>query len=316
MRFDRWLRAAVVVGALAVAAPAQAQAQTPAPVAAVCPALFHVLHDDTVGDLVLAAGRYRITTFGTGAPTCFHASDLLRQFLEDWDGRLPRPWVPDVQLNGFTRGSGGTTGFALAMASPPDPDSGGGGRHPATGAACPGLFQVLHNDRIGRFTIPAGYYRITVLGIGRLTCARASSLLGEFLQDFDGVLQDGWALDAVHGAFFQDDTHNTGFRLKPATPDEARNTDRGTHPATGARRCPATFRVRNNDRIGRLRLRAGSYSITTSRLNCTAAASMFTQFLQHPDGVLPRPWRVDPVEAAFWRGRGTSIGFRVKRVRG
>jgi hypothetical protein len=314
MRLRRWIGAAVVVGALAAAQPAQAQ--TPGPVSAVCPALFHVLHDDTVGDLALVAGRYRITTFGTGAPTCMQASDLLRQFLEDWDGRLPRPWVTDVQLSGFTRGSDGTTGFALALAAPNVPDSGGGGRHPATGADCPGLFQVLHDDRIGRFVIPAGYYRITVLGVGRLTCARASTLLGRFLQDFDGRLGGGWRLDPVTAAFFQGNTHSTGFRIKPATPDEARNTDRGTHPESGTRRCPATFRVRNDDRVGRLRLPAGSYFITTSRLNCTAAASMFTEFLQHPDGALPRPWRVDPVLAAFWRGSGTSIGFRVKRTRG
>jgi hypothetical protein len=315
MRYDRWLRAAVVIGALAVAAPAQAQTPTPGPVAAVCPALFHVLHDDAVGALELAEGRYRITTFGTGAPTCSQASDLLRQFLEDWDGRLPRPWIVDAQLSGFTRGEDATTGFAVAPAAPTDPDAGGGGRHPATGADCPGLFHVLHDDRIGTFVIPAGYYRVTVLGVGRLTCARASTLLAEFLQDFDGVLEDGWELDTTHGAFFQDDTHNSGFRLEPAVPGEPRNDDRGTHPDDGARRCPATFRVRNNDRIGRLRLRAGRYFITTYRLNCTAAASMFTQFLQRPSGVLPRPWRVDPAEAAFWRGRGTSIGFRVKRAR-
>jgi hypothetical protein len=311
MRFKRWLGAAVAVGVLTAAAPAQAQ--TPSPTA--CPALFHVLHPDTVGDLVLAEGRYRITTFGTGRPTCSQASDLLRQFLEDWDGRLQRPWVVDTELNGFTRGADSTTGFSLALVAPDVPDSGGGGRYPATGAACPGFFQVLHDDRIGTFVIPTGYYRITVLGVGRLTCAGASTLLGEFLRDYDGVLQDGWELDPVNATFFRDNTHNSGFRLKPATPDEARNADRGTHPAGGSRRCPATFRVRNNDRIGRLRLRAGSYAITTSRLNCTAASSMFTQFLDDTDGVLPRPWRVDPDEGAFWRGQGTSIGFRVKRVR-
>jgi hypothetical protein len=311
----RWLSAAVIAGVLALAAPAHAQTPVPAPVAAVCGSLFHVLHDDQIGSLVLAEGRYRITTFGTEAPTCFQASDLLRQFLEDWDGRLRRPWVTDAQLQGFTRGSGGTTGFALAFVPLNVPDNGGGGRHPATGAACPGFFHVLHDDFIGQFEVPAGWYRITVLGVGRLTCASASALLAEFLEDFNGRLPRGWRLDTTHGAFLKGATHNTGFRFKEITPDEPPNDNGGTHPASGSDRCPATFRVQNNDRIGSLRLRRGNYRITTSgRINCTAAASLFTEFLEHPEGDLPRPWRMDAQTASFQRG-SSSNGFRVKPVR-
>jgi hypothetical protein len=313
MRVHRWLGAAVVAGVLAAAAPAQAQ--TPAPVAAVCPALFHVLHDDSVGSLVLPQGRYRITTFGTGAPNCSHASDLLRQFLEDWDGQLKRPWVVNAAIGGFTRGSG-TTGFTVTPAPPGTPDAGGGGRHPATGSDCPGLFQVLHTDFIGAVEVPAGWYRITVLSIGGLSCAQASTLFAQFLQDFDGRLPGGWALDPGTATFMQRNSPNTAFRVEAATPSEPRNDDRGSHPGTGANRCPASFRVQNNDRIGALRLPAGRYRITSyGRVNCTAAASLFTDFLQHPDGRLPRPWRLDADAGAFWRGASQANGFRAKPVR-
>jgi hypothetical protein len=311
----RWLPAAMVIGVLAAAAPAQAQTPTPGPVAAVCPALFHVLHSDHVGDLVLNEGRYRITTFGEGAPNCFQSSDLLRQFLEDWDGRrLPRPWVVDAQLPGFTQGSGGTTGFQLAPATPTVPDTGGGGRHPASGDDCPGFFHVLHDDYIGQSEVDAGWYRITVLAVGRLTCSRAATLFAEFLQDFGGRLQDGWQLDPVTGTFSQNSSLHLAFRVKEVAPGETRNDDRGTHPENGANRCPATFRVRNNDRIGALRLRAGNYRITSyGRISCAAASSLLADFLQA--GSVPRAWSIDTGEGSFWQGRGRRNGFRLKPVR-
>src|SRR5918996_1301380 len=77
-------------------------------------------------------------------------------------------------LNGstrtFTRGSGGSAGFSVAPATTP---SGGGGGHHPHGAVCPGTFQVLHNDRIGSFAVPAGSHTITLLGARRLRCGRA-----------------------------------------------------------------------------------------------------------------------------------------------
>lgn len=303
--------AAVAIGLLwAPAAGAQTQLPTPA---TACPALFHVLHDDTVGRLVLREGRYRITTFGSRAPSCAAASDLLRQFLEDWDGRLPRPWVVDVGLPGFRRGAGATTGFAVAL-DPSGSDAGGGGRHPVAGDDCPGLFHVLHDDHVGRLAIEAGWYRITLLGMGRLSCVQAATWLARFLQDFNGVLGGGWRLDPLHATFARG--HNVGFRIKEVVADAPRDDVSRTHPA--GNRCPATFRVQNNDRIGRLRLRRGSYRITILRgggVSCAEAADLFAEFLQHPEGRLPRPWVIDRGRAAFRRGRQSNAGFRVKPVR-
>ena len=298
------------LAAFALIQAPEAAAQT-APATA-CGPLFHVLHDDRVGALTLPAGRYRITPFGAEAPDCHTASDLFRQFLEDWDGRLPNRWRVDAADNGFARGD---SGFTVTAAAPAEPDAGGGGRHPANGAACNGFFHVLHDDFIGDVEIPAGYYRITVLSVGRLSCAGTSELFASFLQDFDGRLPGGWQLDPQTGTFARGRSHHIAFRVKEVAAQEA-DDGRGTHPARGANRCPASFRVRNNDRIGSLRLRAGRYRITSyGRVNCTAAASLFADFLEHPEGDLPRPWRIDASAGGFWRGTGTGTGFRVKPAR-
>ena len=68
-------------------------------------------------------------------------------------------------------------------------------------AACPGTFQVLHNDTIGTLSLKAGAYTITVQNPSVLSCATASSLLTRFLEDFDGVLPGSWVYDVATGAF-------------------------------------------------------------------------------------------------------------------
>jgi hypothetical protein len=303
------LIAAALLSVLALALPATSQA---APLR--CPATFQVLHNDHIGRLSLPAGHYVITVLESSRLSCPEASDLFRQFLEDYDGRLPRPWVLDVSTRTFRRGSGSSTGFTVTRTSSGG-GGGGGGHHPATGTACPGTFHVLHNDRIGRLRLRAGEYRITLLSVGRISCARAARYLAQFLQDFDGRLPRPWTLDVETGTFMRG-SRNVGFRVKPTgnPPDPTPGTGGTVYPARGQRRCPGTFRVLNRDRIGRLRLRAGRYVITTlsSRLSCRSASRLFRQFLEDTDGRLPRPWVLTVRNATFRRGRGSSRGFRVK----
>ena len=275
-----------------------------------CPSTFAVLHDDRIGALELPAGNYTVTTLDSTRLDCSYASDLFRQFLEDWDGRLPRPWTLDATTATFTRGPG--DGFSVARASAPS-GGGHGGRHPAQGDSCPSYFHVLHNDRIGALRLPAGEYRITLLSVARLTCDWAADRFAEFLQDYDGRLPRGWTLDPVTATFYRGSTH-TGFRVKLAVGDPDRPARAGTHPA--GKRCPGAFRVRHDDRIGRLRLPAGRYRITRLRpaaLSCAEAADLLSEFLQHPEGDLPRPWKLNTGRAIFTRGGG--VGFRVKPVR-
>jgi hypothetical protein len=298
------LATTALLAAAALAMPAAAPAQTATPV--LCPATFSVLHDDQIGSMSLPAGAYAITVTGL---SCSAASDLFRQFLEDWDGRLPRPWVANAATRTFTRGSGGSVRFSVTPTG--SHGGGGGGGHHPHGALCPGTFQVLHNDFIGNFAIPRGSYSITLLSVGRISCARAATLFARFLQDFDGILPRPWFLDPETGSFMRG-RRNVGFRIKEAVgPPNPNGGGGGTHP-TG-NRCPGTFRVLNNDQIGQLRLPRGPYRITLvgRGLSCRQASSRFTAFLQDFTGDLPSPWRLNAQTGTFTRGSG-GPGFRVK----
>lgn len=83
--------------------------------------------------------------------------------------------------------------------------------------ACPGEFDVLHNDRIGKLNLPKGPYTISVK---RMNCTDASSSFARFLQRPAGDLPDGWKLFARRGKFVQR-TQNKAFLVAPAKPGPA-----------------------------------------------------------------------------------------------
>src|SRR5919108_234012 len=212
--------------------------------------------------------------------------------------RLPRLWPAALAA----------ALLCLALASPTAAQ--------AAPTRCPGFFQVLHNDHIGRLRLPAGEYRITLLSVGRLSCARASRLFAQFLQDFDGRLPRPWVLDIETGSFMRG-SRNVGFRVKPTGNPPNPSGGGGRNPARGQRRCPGTFRVLHRDRIGWLMLPAGPYIVTllSNRPSCRSASRLFRQFLNDPDGRLPRPWVLNPKSGTFTRGKGSKRGFRVKPSR-
>lgn len=47
-------------------------------------------------------------------------------------------------------------------------------------------------------------------------------------------------------------------------------------------------------------------------LSCSSASNYFRQFLLRPDGVLPRPWRLNPKQAVFRAGKNRA--FRVQQA--
>jgi len=296
-----------VLGAVTLAPASTATAQTPGP----CPS-FQVLHDDHIGRLSLPAGNYAVTPLDLSRLSCASASDLFRQFLEDFNGRLPSPWIVNPATATFARGSGSSVGFRVARLGAA---GGGGGQHPATGTSCPAFFTVEHNDHVGQLRIPAGRYRLTLLAEGRLSCARASRLFASFLQDFDGRLPRPWVVDAETGTFSVG--RNVGFRIKRADGTPPLPTPAGNHPGSG-RLCTSTFRVLHRDRIGALRLPAGNYLITLSSgrgLTCARASRLFRSFLNDTDGRLASPWVLRAATGTFTRGRGSKTGFRVKPAR-
>jgi hypothetical protein len=77
---------------------------------------------------------------------------------------------------------------------------------------CPGEFNVLHNDRIGKLVLPKGPYTISVK---RMVCTDASSNFARFLQRPAGNLPDGWRLFAKRGKFVNR-AQGKAFLVRPA----------------------------------------------------------------------------------------------------
>ncbi len=202
---------ALALGTVAIAAlllallPGRADAAQ-----ATCPGTFRVLHDDTIGKMQLPKGAYTVKVRNSKRLSCSYAFDLFRQFLEDYDGKLPDGWRIRAKRREFFQPKTGD-GFTVKLAKKGG-GGGGGHGHTPTGAACPNLFSVLHDDRIGRLSVPKGKYQLTLLAIGTLSCDRASKLFAKFLQDYTGKLQNKWQLDVSTGTFYKN--LHTGFRIK------------------------------------------------------------------------------------------------------
>jgi hypothetical protein len=211
MRPRSALLALALAAAATLCAGTAAHAQAPTP----CAATFHVLHDDVIGELELPEGQYTLAVAGI---SCARASFLLSQFLRDYDGVLPRPWryaVEDVGRGSFRgRGQFTVTRTADTGASTATPGSAsdGGGSH--GDLACPGTFDVQHDDRVGRLRIPRGDYTITLLG-ANLTCRTAATLLARFLRRPSGRLPGRWVVLPAAAEFVGWSAHH-GFRIKPA----------------------------------------------------------------------------------------------------
>jgi hypothetical protein len=218
MKSPRSLLLACALGLAATASlSGTALAQQPNPEQ--CFSKYHVVNPDHIGKLQLPAGIYQIqTNSATDILSCSRAAYLFTEFLNDFDGVLPRPWRMEVAGTGnalFKRGAGQS--FSAVFIGPYDPaqpvsPTTGGGTH-GTGA-CPGTFSVLHNDRVGALRIPKARYTITTLG-GRLSCKAASALFARFLQSPNGKLRGGWIVLPQTGEFVRGSS-NYGFQIKPA----------------------------------------------------------------------------------------------------
>jgi hypothetical protein len=170
-------------------------------------------------------------------------------------------------------------------------------------ADCPSPFQVLHDDRIGQISLPAGQYRVTVTGV---TCPAASDLFARFLQDWDGVLPRPWTGTSTGAgtAAFRRGTSGVQFTV----------TRTSSGGGGGGLACPASYRVLHADRIGALVIRAGLHRIVllgSTGPTCAQAATLLTGFLEDFDGQLPGGWVLLPQTATFVRG-SVVYGFRLK----
>ena len=194
---------------------------------------------------------------------------------------------------------------ALAISAP------GAAASPVASAAatqCPATFRVLHNDRIGAAVLPQGQYVITVINPG-LQCGQAAKLFTRFLSDYDGKLGGGWTVVAQGKGRAQFNLKGVaGFRVQ-------RSKGGGNMPSTYGSVCPGSFQVLNDDTIGPLLFPKGAYRVVIppgSIIQCGAAFKLFRQFLNSPDGVLPKSWRMKPTLALFYKpGNAKRKKFRV-----
>lgn len=277
--------------------PAQA-----APVS--CPK-FRVMHNDRIGNVSFPAGPYAVTLLNGNKLTCARSTTLFQEFLQDWDGRLRAPWRLTARGKSRTfRAGNSNRGFRVKPSNSGDGKKGGN-----SGRSCPGYFRVVHNDSIGSFKVPRGKYRLTLLNSRKLNCRQAVRRFQEFLLDFNGRLPYPWKLNPIQGIFFKSTAGRTGFKVNRAY-GPAPKPNRNNRFA----RCPGTFRVLHNDRIGALYLPRGPYYVyVVNNLSCGRASSLFTRFLTRTDGRLPRPWRLNVAKAKFNTGaRGPA--FRVQKA--
>ncbi|WP_259310695.1 hypothetical protein [Capillimicrobium parvum] len=311
-RLRRLLLPAALLLTCVPAAAAHAQAQAPAGGGSSttnCPS-FQVLNNDRIGNLQLPAGAYDITVNTPSTLTCAAASDLFRQFLEDFDGRLGGGWQITISTATFSR-STPRQSFSVARTgaqpsnggSPIQPDIGGG--------TCPATFQVLHEDHIGDLAVPAGNYRLNLLSAERMTCDQAASSLASFLQDYNGRLPRPWFVDAETGTFLNGSI-NVGFWIEPVSGTPFRTVLK--LPGDGTP-CAGTFQVLHNDKIGALNVPKGHYlfvPLAQSNLSCKQVVTLLRRFLAAPQNQLPGQWVVARKSGTFTDGRGSKVGFRIK----
>jgi hypothetical protein len=179
---------------------------------------------------------------------------------------------------------------------------------------CPNAFRVLHDDHVGKLSLKAGSYSITVADQKKLSCQRASDLFTKFLNDFDGRLPNGWKVKVGKAGF--EKSPQKAFYVKRSGGAGSGGGSGGRHPGRGEMVCPGTFQVQHDDHIGKLKLPQGPYTITVihkKRITCQKASNLFARFLQSPDGDLPNGWKLKPQSGTFLKRDG-SKGFRVKRA--
>lgn len=179
---------------------------------------------------------------------------------------------------------------------------------------CP-QFRVMHNDRIGSVTFPAGPYNMVT---SELSCSQSTKLFQQFLDIPSGKLPSPWTLKQLSGGRrrFTKVGTKVDFQATPAaepTPP--------TPPTPSAYTCPGYFHVLHNDRVGNVSVPSGRYQIILlnsnvgiTGLTCQVASTDFKYFLEYDyNDPPPSPWYTNSKTKTFYRGN-PEVGFRIKRI--
>lgn len=186
---------------------------------------------------------------------------------------------------------------------------------PASAATCPS-FSVLHNDRIGPASFPAGSYEVTVEP--GLSCKAASQLFARFLEDYDGVLPRPWRVVAEGSgtASFVNGSGGAGFTVSRISGGGGG----GEGNNVLGKLCPGSFTVNAGSRVGPLLFPKGQYLVyipPRSGISCRRASVLFTRFLAEPGGTLPFPWRLKNQTATFYKpAHPERSAFRIEPIAG
>jgi hypothetical protein len=187
----------------------------------------------------------------------------------------------------------------------------------ASAATCPS-FKVLHDDRIGPASLPAGNYSVTT-DTG-LSCQAASQLFARFLQDWDGNLPKPWRV-AAEGSGKASFSRGSlpGFSVARTSGGSGGGSGGGTSPELG-RLCSGTFTVNASSQVGPLLFPKGQYLVyipAGSGITCRRGSVLFTKFLAAPEGELPSPWRVTVQTATFFKPQNPArSAFRIEPASG
>lgn len=196
-----------------------------------------------------------------------------------------------------------------------------GGAASASAAVCPS-FRVLHDDRIGAVSLPAGNYSVTTAefqGSSAISCPEASRLFARFLQDWDGNLPNGWRARAEGSGKASFSALSVPERPAGFSVRRTGGTSGGGNSEIG-RLCPGTFTVNAGTDVGPLFFAKGPYLLyipSRSGITCRRASVLFTRFLGAPGGALPDPWQVKTQTATFFKpAQPLRSAFRVEPANG
>jgi hypothetical protein len=186
---------------------------------------------------------------------------------------------------------------------------------PAAGAtSCP-AFRVLHSDRVGPASFPAGSYTLTPAAGSGLTCTATSRLFARFLEDYDGVLPQPWRVTAQgSGKASFNRGSQSGFSVALGSAGGG-----GNNPVLG-KLCGGTFTVNATTVVGPLRFTRGQYLLyipARSLISCRRAAVLFSRFIAAPGGTIPFPWRLLNQTATFYKpAHPLRSAFRIEPLAG
>ncbi|MFT4048232.1 MAG: hypothetical protein QM648_00150 [Solirubrobacterales bacterium] len=247
-----------------------------------CPS-FHVLHNDSIGQVKIPAGMYSVAPVGV---TCKNSSTLIARFLNDYDGVLPGGWAVAASGKTITFKKGATT-ESIVMKRGYSPASGGSSNR--QNGACPGTFTVLHNDRVGTMALKAGQYKITTKG---LYCWFDASKLAYLLDYTEGTkLPSPWTVDAAMMKIQRSPNHYLTLKYLG-------NSGGGGHSTAGKTRCNSKLKVTTAGVLAGMSFPVGSYYVNVAPgTTCAGAGSLFQKWLTA--GAVNNSWKVNSQTATF-----------------